>query len=215
MARGEPGIAAGERQALCDLFERVGPEAPTLCEGWTTADLAGHLVVREGRPDAGIGIVVPALRGYSARIEKAAAARPWPLLVETLRKGPPLGRSLVSLPGLTDVANVHEFFVHHEDVRRARPGWSLRALRPELESTLRSRLPLLSRLLLRRLSGATLELAAPDGRTVNVGKSGPRARLRGPVSELTLWAFGRDAVHVEFDGDPEAVAAVQAVPRGL
>jgi uncharacterized protein (TIGR03083 family) len=35
-----------ERQALCDTLTELGPDAPTLCEGWTTADLAAHLMVR-------------------------------------------------------------------------------------------------------------------------------------------------------------------------
>lgn len=209
------GASGPERQALCDLFDRLGPAQPTLCEGWTTADLAGHLVVREGRPDAGLAIVVPAIRGYAARLERAAARRPFGELVDALREGPPLGRSAVGLPGLRDSANVHEFFVHHEDVRRGQPSWSLRALRPELDEALRSRLPLMARLLLRRLSGARLELVQPDGTVVRVGKQGPVARLSGPIGELTLWSFGRDAVQVDLDGDPVAVAAVKALPRGL
>ncbi len=36
-----------ERAALCDTLERFGPDAPTLCEGWQTIDLAAHLVARE------------------------------------------------------------------------------------------------------------------------------------------------------------------------
>ena len=47
-------IAANPRGsvvALCDLFEEVGPDAPTLCGDWTTRDLAAHLVMRERRPD--------------------------------------------------------------------------------------------------------------------------------------------------------------------
>src|SRR5262245_9679824 len=39
-----------ERAALCDLLDRVGPDRPTLCEGWTTNDLAAHLWVRESDP---------------------------------------------------------------------------------------------------------------------------------------------------------------------
>ncbi len=35
-----------ERAALADLMAELGPDAPTLCEGWTTRDLAAHLVVR-------------------------------------------------------------------------------------------------------------------------------------------------------------------------
>ena len=51
-----------ERQELCDLFESVGPDHPTLCEGWSSADLAAHLVLRESSLKA-IGLVVP---GYLA-----------------------------------------------------------------------------------------------------------------------------------------------------
>ncbi len=39
-----------ERAELCDLFDELGPDAPTLCGDWTTADLAAHLVVRERNP---------------------------------------------------------------------------------------------------------------------------------------------------------------------
>ena len=41
-----------ERLALCALLDKSGPDAPTLCEGWTTGDLAAHLVLREHRPAA-------------------------------------------------------------------------------------------------------------------------------------------------------------------
>ncbi|MGD0448569.1 MAG: maleylpyruvate isomerase family mycothiol-dependent enzyme [Candidatus Dormibacteria bacterium] len=43
-------IDAQERRELCDLLIQVGPDAPTLCEGWTTSDLAAHLVLRERFP---------------------------------------------------------------------------------------------------------------------------------------------------------------------
>jgi len=35
-----------ERAALCDTLEQYGPDAPTLCTGWMTLDLAAHLVAR-------------------------------------------------------------------------------------------------------------------------------------------------------------------------
>ena len=50
-------ILRAERAAMCDTFEAVGPDAPTLCDGWLTADLAAHLIVREHRPDAMPGIL--------------------------------------------------------------------------------------------------------------------------------------------------------------
>lgn len=56
-------FARSERLALCETLRAVGPDAPTLCEGWLTRDLAAHLVLRESRPDAAPGIVVSALAG--------------------------------------------------------------------------------------------------------------------------------------------------------
>ena len=44
-------LARRERISLCDTFTRTGPDAPTLCSPWTTADLAAHLVIRDRRPD--------------------------------------------------------------------------------------------------------------------------------------------------------------------
>src|SRR5205823_1816728 len=44
-----------ERREMCDLMLELGPEAPTLCEGWTAFDLAAHLVVRERNPLSGPG----------------------------------------------------------------------------------------------------------------------------------------------------------------
>ena len=60
-----------------------GPDAPTLCEGWTTRDLAAHLVIRERRLDATPGILVPQLAGYTAKVqEQVTAATDWTALVE-------------------------------------------------------------------------------------------------------------------------------------
>jgi len=58
-------LTANERAELCDLFQQVGPDAPTLCEGWNTRDLLAHMLVRERRPDAAIAIVVPFFREHA------------------------------------------------------------------------------------------------------------------------------------------------------
>ena len=47
-----------ERNELADLLDQLGPDAPTLCEGWNTADLAAHLVVRERDPRSAPGILL-------------------------------------------------------------------------------------------------------------------------------------------------------------
>ena len=65
-----PTLAQKERNTLCDLFVERGSKSPTLCEGWLTADLAAHLVVRERRPDSGPGLVWPPLAGYTDKVRR-------------------------------------------------------------------------------------------------------------------------------------------------
>ena len=91
--------ARDERLALCALLDKAGPDAPTLCEGWRTADLAAHLVLRERRPDAALGIMGGPLAGYTDRVARGMVAKtPFPLLVETIRTGPPR-LSVYGIPG--------------------------------------------------------------------------------------------------------------------
>lgn len=196
--------ARAERRELCDLLARTGPDAPTLCQGWTTGDLAAHLVTRERRPDAGPGLIVPLLAGHTARIQrKTTKDHTFPRLVDLLRQGPPAW-SPFALPGVDGAVNTVEFFVHHEDVRRAQPGWAPRALPAAQEEMLWRRLKL-GRFTLRRLPVA-ITLAEPDGRTQQVTKGGRQARVHGLPSELTLWIAGRgDAARVELTGEAEAV----------
>ena len=52
------------------------------------------------------------------------------------------------------------------------------------------------------------------GTVVAVG-SGPPVTVTGEPQELLLFAFGRNAVHVDFSGDDDVVAAVQAAKRGF
>ena len=111
-----------EREALCDLFLDVGPDAPTLCEGWSTRDLAAHLIVRESRPDASVGLVFPPAAKHGERVRLEVAGRPWSWLVDEVRGGPPRWNPM-GIPPIEKLANTSEFFVHHEDVRRAQDGW--------------------------------------------------------------------------------------------
>jgi uncharacterized protein (TIGR03085 family) len=196
--------ARAEREALCDLLAETGPDAPTLCAGWTTGDLAAHLLLRERRPDAAPGIMVPLLAGYTARVQRRITAEtPFPRLVDLLRQGPPAW-SPMGLPGVEGAANTVEFFIHHEDVRRARPGWEPRELPAAFEDQLWRRLSM-GRFLLRRVP-VQVTLAEPEGRTQRLTKNGKQARVRGLPSELTLWTAGRgEAARVEVTGEAEAV----------
>src|SRR5882757_8722515 len=142
------GFARAERQALADTLIRVGPDAPTLCAGWNAADLAAHLVIREGRPIAAMGIMIKPLASVTKRVQDQTRDRtPFPELVERVRKGPPVW-SPTRLGAVHEAANTVEYFVHHEDLRRG-VGDGPRELGPDLADDLWNRLRKQSRLLFR------------------------------------------------------------------
>ncbi len=204
-------IAQRERAALVDTLRGVGPDAPTLCEGWKTRDLAAHLMIREYRLDAAPGIVIPFLAAHTAKVQNEAAERMgWDELVDKVASGPPLYSPLKLLD---PVANVAEMFIHHEDVRRAQPGWEPRVLEPSLAAMLRRTLPLMGRMTLARVHGR-VALRTREGKTVLTAGRGPAVTVTGAPEELLLFSVGRQA-RVEFDGDAPAVQAVRDAPKGL
>ncbi len=66
-------VAQVERAQLCDLFERVGPQAPTLSGDWDTHHLAAHLVVREGTPMGVVNLMRPTVG--DEEVERVVAER--------------------------------------------------------------------------------------------------------------------------------------------
>lgn len=208
-----PNHARRERLLLVDLLESVGPEAPTLCEGWNTRDLASHLVVRERRPDAAGGIMIKSLAGRLSRVQAEYAARPYEELLELIRTGPP-ALSVFRIPGADEAGNTVEFFIHGEDVRRAQSGWAPRVLDPEFAETLWKNLARSASLNGRR-SPTGLVLRRPDGQTVVARKGAPVVTVTGEPGELVLFASGRQASsEVELDGDPEAVTRLRSAELG-
>jgi uncharacterized protein (TIGR03085 family) len=206
-------LAAGERHELCDLMHQLGPNAATLCEGWTTRDLAAHLVLREGRLDATPGILVPLWAGYTARVQRSITRRPWPDLIEQIRSGPPWW-SPWRLPRVGDWANTMEFFVHHEDVRRAQPQWAPRRADARRARMLWTLLGRAARLLYRH-SPVGVVLRTPQGWQCAARRGERFVVLVGSSEELTLHAFGRDCALVEAEGDQIDVAGLQSSQRGL
>lgn len=219
--------AQDERSALCDLLAELGPDQPTLCEGWHTAEMAAHLVLREHRPDAAAGVAGGPFSGYTKRVQARLQRRtPYPRLIDELRSGPPR-LSVFGLPGADERLNAVEFFVHHEDVRRAQAGWQPRTLDGGLVDLLWDRLSL-ARLMLRKAPvGVELVRAddsdAAEGTTADSAAGGNgrvriTAKARTPVvtvtghpAELTLWAMGRtSAAHVRMTGNDSDVAALRA-----
>lgn len=204
-------VAQRERAALVETMRGAGPDAPTLCEGWTTRDLAAHLMIREYRPDAAAGILIPFFAAHTADVQdKVAGQTEWDELVDKVASGPPVYSPLKLLD---PVANVAEMFIHHEDVRRAQPGWTPRVLDADLSSRLRRTLPLMARMTLGKAPGR-VALRTPQGKTVLTAGQGPAVTVTGPPEELLLFSVGR-AAKVEFDGEAAAVQAVRDAPKGL
>jgi uncharacterized protein (TIGR03085 family) len=204
-----------ERLALCALLDKTGPDAPTLCEGWTTGDLAAHLVLREHRPDAAAGVAGGPLAGYTARVQQRIRQRvPFPDLVRTIRSGPPR-LSVMALPGMDERVNAVEFFVHHEDVRRAAEGWEPRTLGSGESDMLWARLRM-ARFMLRK-APVGVELARDDvgpaatntdsaSYRLTARNATPAVTVVGSPAELTMWVMGRrTAARVRMDGIQAAV----------
>jgi uncharacterized protein (TIGR03085 family) len=213
--QGVTSSADAERAALCDLLTELGPDAPTLCEGWATRDLAAHLVVRDRQPKAWAGIMLPPLGRLASAAMAEQTARPYEELVETVRRGAPAW-SPFGLPGVKDAVNLLEYVIHHEDVRRAQPGWGPRAVPTSLADRVWTAV---------RITAPAAYRKAPDGvRLRRAGSATETTARRGalvvtvvgdPV-ELALFQTGRQRVaRVDLSGDDAAVARLLATPMRL
>ena len=201
-------FSSAERTKMVALFHELGPDAPTLCEGWTARDLAAHLWVRENRPDAVIGFFVPALSSHADNIMEEVRARDFDQLVDAWGRG---AGKLNPVRYADSVFNAAEHFVHHEDLRRANGHTEPRDLSRAAHAELLAPLKLLgTRLLSRSRSPVVLEpqgfppIVAADKRRVSE-QGDAVVRVRGTVAELLLWAFGREAARVEIEGDASAI----------
>jgi uncharacterized protein (TIGR03085 family) len=204
-----------ERRRLADALLEVGPDADTLCEGWSARDLAAHTVLRDRRPDAALGIVVGRFAGYTERVQRRIAGGDWDDLVAQVRSGPPIFYP-TRIPVVDRWVNTIEFFVHHEDVRRAQPDWSARPLDDDLADDLYGALRRSAKLFARRApAGLVLEPDAGRPR-ITAKDAATSVVVRGPVGELVLWIYGRrDHTGVSYDGPDDAVAAMRAASFGF
>ena len=204
-----------ERHRFADELLEVGPDVDTLCEGWTARDLAAHVVLRDRRPDAAAGVIVSALSGYTDKVQDRIAKQDWSRIVDQVRSGPPIW-SPTRIDKIDRLVNTTEFFVHLEDVRRARPDWEARQLDDDLVDDLDAALRRSAKMFARKApAGITLE---PDGgRAPVVANDGePMVTVRGPVGELVLWIFGRQAhALVEYEGPADSVEALRTASFGI
>ncbi|MFB0835525.1 TIGR03085 family metal-binding protein [Arthrobacter halodurans] len=205
------------REVLAEVLLAAGPDAPTLCAGWDTRHLAAHLVLREHHPLAA-GIVLKPLAGRMERTlhrwaDRAKAPQAYAALVERFRRGPG-GLSPLSLPGVDRAANLVEFFIHTEDVRRAGERWAPRVLDEDYSEELWRALVRGSGLLYRGVDVGVI-LRRPDGRRHVARRAATSVAIAGEPAELLLHAYGRRGhALVTFEGAPDAVALLSSAELG-
>jgi len=203
--------AAHERAALVDALEELGPDAPTLCEGWLTKDMAAHIYVRERRPDAALGVLpLGPLSAYTDRV-MASALRTlgYEEIIRRMRHVP----AHLRIGPLDAAINTVEYFVHTEDVRRPN-NLPVRELPDDFERTIWRRLSMQARVMFRRVD-AQVTLVPTLGEPVTVGK-GELLEVRGRPSELMLLAFNRQgAADVDLVGTSSAVDKLRSAKLGI
>ena len=207
-------LARRERYALCDLALALGPDAPTLCGDWTAQDLVAHLLVRENRPLGALGIAIGPLAGLTERAMEDEKKRSFPAMVERLRKA---RRSVYTLPVAEELLNTLEYLVHHEDLRRAQPGWAPRSL-PDADEDELWRLVKRSGPLLMRKAGVPVIARRSDrpGKSSTIRSGDDPVTITAKPSELALVMFGRDRLRdVDFDGPPESVRRLRGADLGF
>lgn len=199
-------FAQRERSRLAELFLEVGPDAPTLNEGWNTFDLAAHLLIRESKPLALPGMFVDALSGMTEKETSKVKARPYTEVVNEWAAGPP-----VWIKPFDAAMNTAEHFIHHEDVRRG--GGEVRPR--DFSRTVNTQLLALAKrfgAMTLRKAQAPVILTPPDLPPVTLGDKAGVAqrgddvvRVSGAPGELLLWVSGRNAAEIELTGALEAL----------
>lgn len=203
-----------ERLALADLMDALGPDAPTLCEGWTTRDMAAHLVVRDSRPDAALGLIISPLASYGEKVRAKYAQRDFHPLVDAVRNGPPM-LSPLKVGALDKLVNTVEFFVHHEDVLRAQPKAQPRVMPAEEMQQLDAAVRRMAKLFLRK-APCGVAIALEGGEPFVAKSAEPMVTISGNAAEVLMFIEGRQAhSHVTLDGPPECVSALSEASFGI
>lgn len=208
--------ASAERAAVADLLDAVGPDAPTLCEGWTTYDLAAHLALRDRVPAAWPGIALRRFAGRTERIQQAfTAEHPFADCVAMIRRGAPIW-SPTGAPLLAGLANLLEYVVHHEDIRRAQPGWVPRAVPSALADAIWSQLRLSARMAFRQVPDGVRLLRAGTDAAITAKRGSLTVTIEGDPVEVLLYAFNRRSVaRVDVQGNDAAVARLAGTRLGM
>lgn len=196
-------FARRERTAICQTLRKLGPEQPTLCQGWSTKDLLVHLIVRENRPDAAVGLFIPFLSSYTDSISNKYKEKSFEELIAIFENGPK-SPSPFSLPKVDELANTFEFLVHHEDILRAQSDYQPRKLTEEDAKFIWSRFTKSAVFFMRKVKVGVV--AKTDQGTYTLKRGNDVVTISGNVIDLVMFAFGRkNTTEINFEGNPTAV----------
>lgn len=202
-----------ERAELAASFAELGPEAPTILPGWDAEDLLEHLVLRESAPHLILGPRLPGPLGDRAReARERRREESWERRVEAFRAGPgplsPAGR-------LDALSGQAELLIHHEDLRRAQPGWEPRPPAAERDRSAWRALGLMAPLAMKVPADVTF-VSPLGGRRIGSRHAAGSLRVHGEPLDLLLWVTGRDDVaRVRIHGDDGGRRALEEGRRGL
>jgi len=207
-------LAQAERAAICDLAAVLGPDEPTLCGGWDTRHLMAHLVLREGHPSS-LSLAVPGGAKLSDWFTQRWADKDYETLVATFRKGAPV-YSPMAIAKVDALLNGLEFFVHHEDIRRAQPDWQPRDLSLKTQNAIWRAVRTGAKLMLRSLDFGVLAARSDTGATAALKLGEPNIVIQGLPSEIAMFVYGRQAhARVTLDGDPDLIAKAKGGELGV
>ncbi len=133
-------------------------------------------------------------------------------LVDRFRRGPS-ALSPLALPAVGHAANLIEFFVHTEDVRRAVDRWAPRVLDADYADVLWESL-IRQAAVLYRGTDVGIILRRPEGQRHVVRKASTSVAITGEPGELLMHAIGRrEHALVTFEGSPDALALFSSSER--
>jgi uncharacterized protein (TIGR03085 family) len=206
-------FAKRERQAICQTLRQLGPDAPTLCSGWNSTDLLVHLLLRENRPDAAIGVVIPIFKSFTNKISDKYRKRPFEDLIKEFENGPKKF-SPFALPGLDNLANSFELLVHHEDLLRGKENFIPRELSAEDKKFIWSRFTKSAKIFLFKAKVGIVAESEIGSYTLKSGKS--LVKIKGDVVDLVLFSFGRSsASRITFEGDESDIRILKETKFGF
>ena len=206
-------FAQRERERLGELLIEVGPDAPTLNDGWQTRDLAAHLFIRERRPVAAVGIFVPVAKPLLEAETDKQLARPYEDVVREWAGGPP-----ALIKPIDSKMNTAEHFIHHEDVRRGGGEINPREFSAAVNKELLAWAKRFGLMAFRKAE-VPVVLTPPNLPPVTLGgKAGVAergdnvARVSGEPGELPLWVSGRSLADVTLTGN---TSELEEIERGV